>query len=83
MVYLRNLIAGHILDTAQFYYDRNAFVASANRANDVVAHYQGAPAVKGALELMVKSYNRLGLKKEEQDALQVLKYNYPNATITY
>jgi len=81
MVYLRNLMASHILGTAQFYYDRKAYVAAANRANDVVAHYQGAPAVKEALILMAQSYQRLGMRKEEQDAISVLKYNYPNASV--
>lgn len=82
MVYLRNLMASHIFETAQFYYDRKAYVAAANRANDVVAHYQGAPAVVNALVLMAQSYHQLGMKKEEQSALQVLKYNYPNKTVT-
>lgn len=75
MVYLRNLMASHICDTAKFYYDRRAYVAAANRANDVVDHYQGAPAVKDALKIMADSYRALGMKKEEADALAVLKYN--------
>lgn len=77
MVYLRNVLANHELEVAQYYYERKAYVASANRASGVVAHYQGAPAVVDALVLMVKSYQKLGLGKQEQDALAVLKYNYP------
>ena len=82
MVFLRNLLASHDLATAQFYYDRKAYLAAANRANEVVQHYQGAPAVEDALVLMAQSYYRLGMKKEEQDALLVLKYNYPNRRVT-
>jgi outer membrane protein assembly factor BamD len=81
MVFLRNLMATHEFNTAQFYYDRKAYLAAANRASDVVAHYQGAPSVKDSLELMVKSYNRLGMKRDEQEALLVLKYNYPNVSV--
>ncbi len=81
MVFLRNLLASHEYDTAQFYYDRKAYLAAANRASDVVAHYQGAPAVKDALVLMAKSYNRLGMKRDEQEALLVLNYNYPNTKV--
>mgnify|MGYP003644634359 CR=1 FL=1 len=81
MVFLRNLMASHDLQTAQFYYDRKAYVASANRASEVVARYQGAPAVVDALVLMAKSYHKLGMKKNEQDALHVLKYNYPNKQV--
>ncbi len=81
MLYLRNLMASHEFDIAQFYYDRKAYVASANRASNVVAHYEGAPAVVNSLKLMVQSYHKLGMKKEEQDALLVLKYNYPDMNV--
>lgn len=81
MIFLRNLMADHVLHTAQFYYDHRAYLAAANRANEVVATYQGAPAVVPALELMAKSYNRLGMKESEQKALLVLKYNYPNRKV--
>jgi len=78
MIYLRNTIAKHQLEVAQFYYDRKAYVASSNRATDVVQHYQGAPAVIPALKLMEKSYRKLGLTSQANDAARVLKVNYPN-----
>ena len=83
LIYLRNILAAHEEQVAEYYYQRKAYVASANRAADVVAHYQGAPAVKDALILMVKSYHQIGETKLEQDALTVLKYNYPNAMVTF
>src|SRR5690606_27889016 len=54
MVFLRNMIASHQYETAKFYYDRRAYLAAANRASDVVQHYQGAPAVVDSLVLMVQ-----------------------------
>lgn len=81
LIYLRNILADYELQVAQYYYDRKAYVAAANRASEVVAHYQGAPAVVNALVLMVKSYHQLGMTKLEQDTLFVLQYNYPNATV--
>ena len=78
MIYLRNILANHELEVAQYYFDRKAYVAAANRASNLVAHYQGAPAVIGGLKLMAQSYHVLGLSKLEQDTLIVLKYNYPN-----
>ncbi len=45
MVYLRNTIANHELEVAQYYYQRQAYIAAANRASAVVQYYQGAPAV--------------------------------------
>jgi len=79
MVYLRNVLANHELHIAQYYYDRGAYVASANRANYVVQHFQGAPAVPKALVLMVKDYRKLNLAQNAGDALRVLQYNYPNS----
>lgn len=76
MIYLRNILANHELEVAQYYFDRKAYVAAANRASNVVAHYQGAPAVIDGLRLMAKSYHELGLIKLEQDTLTVLKYNH-------
>jgi outer membrane protein assembly factor BamD len=77
MVYLRNILARHELSVANYYYDHKAYVASANRASGLVAHYQGAPTVIDALELMAKSYRELGATKLEQDTIKVINYNYP------
>ncbi len=79
MVYLRNLLANHELEVAQYYYGRGAYVAAADRANIVVRQFQGAPAVPKALVIMVKSYRHLDTAKAENDAMQVLQYNYPNS----
>jgi len=83
MVYLRNVMAKHQLNVAEYYYARKAYVASANRASDLVAHYQGAPTVKDGLVMMAKSYHQLGMTRNEQEALRVLHYNYPNEVVTY
>jgi len=80
MVYLRNMLADHELEVAQYYYGRQAYVAAADRANLVVRQFQGAPAVPKALVIMVKSYRHLHLTKAENDAMQVLQYNYPSST---
>jgi len=80
LVYLRNVIADHELEVAQYYYDHKAYVAAANRANLVVRHYQGAPAVPTALVIMVKSYRALHLTADENDAMKVLEYNYPQSS---
>lgn len=79
MVYLRNMLANHELEVAQYYYGRAAYVAAADRANTVVREFQGAPAVPQALVIMVKSYRHLHVAKAENDAMQVLQYNYPNS----
>lgn len=77
MVYLRNVLARHQLQVAQFYYDRKAYIAAINRANGVVKNYQGAPAVPQALVIMAKAYQALHLTAESNEALRLLRYNYP------
>ncbi len=80
MIHLRNVLAGHELQVAQYYYERQAYVAAADRANGVVQHFQGADVVPDALVLMVKSYRALHLTQAENQAMQVLQLNYPNST---
>jgi outer membrane protein assembly factor BamD len=77
MVYLRNVLADHELHVAMYYFERQAYVAAANRASGLVAHFQGAPTVVDGLIVMAKSYHALGLTKLEQDTMTVLHYNYP------
>lgn len=77
MLYLRNLLAQNELETANFYYDRKAYVAAANRADYVVKHFEGTPQVVDALKLMVKSYHALGATEQENKTLKVLQLNYP------
>lgn len=83
VIYLRNMMANHELQVGQYYYSRKAYVAAAERASNIVAHYQGAPAVTDALVLMAKSYHQLGETKLEQETMSVLRYNYPNKVVDF
>lgn len=80
MIYLRNLLARHQLQTAQFYYDRKAYVAAINRANQVIQHYQGAPVIPEALVVMAKSYRALHLTEQESEVVKLIEYNYPQSS---
>lgn len=79
MKYLINAIAGNEIHTAKYYLKRQAYVAAANRAENVVKNYPSSPAVEDALAIMVVSYDKLGLKELRDDAMRVLKLNYPNS----
>ncbi|KPJ67869.1 MAG: hypothetical protein AMJ43_02655 [Coxiella sp. DG_40] len=81
MLYIRNLIARHELQVANFYLQHEAYVAAANRAAYIVEHFEGTPQVVEALKIMIKAYSALGNAKEANDALKVLKRNYPNVKI--
>lgn len=78
MRHLRNVLAQHEVNVANFYMRRDAFVAAANRARYVVENYQQTPAMPEALVLLAKSYKVLQLDDLAADALRVLELNYPN-----
>ena len=75
MIYIRNLMALHNLEVAQFYFNHRSYVGAANRANDVVKHYQGSAAIPGALIMMTQSYQQLHLPLDALQSLTVLKLN--------
>lgn len=79
MVYLREVLARHELLVAQFYYRHNAFVAAANRANNVILHYEHAPAIPDALVVLTESYKQLGLDKPAHDSFSVLQASFPDS----
>ena len=78
MRHLRNTLAQHEINVANFYMRRGAFVAAANRARNVVENFQQTPAMPEALVLLAKSYKVLEMNDLSDDALRVLELNYPN-----
>ncbi|WP_036535539.1 outer membrane protein assembly factor BamD [Oceanobacter kriegii] len=78
MVFLRERLASHELGVARYYMKRHAFVAAANRANQIVTQYPRTKAVADALALMVEAYHELKLQDEEATSLALLKKNFPN-----
>lgn len=78
MVYLRNILAQHEVNVANYYMRRGAYVAAANRARYVIETYPRTPAVPDALVLMAKAYKVLEMDDLSNDAIRVLELNYPN-----
>ncbi len=76
MAFIRNILARHELQIATFYMQRHVYVAAANRASYVVRHFQGAPQVIPALQLMVKAYTNLGLTQLAGQSAELLRVNY-------
>src|SRR3990167_10788681 len=79
MRYIRNLFAEKEIGIATFYYDKKAYVAAANRASDVVVHYNRSPWVIPALTIMVKSYRKLGMTEMADNTLKIFQASYPNS----
>ena len=78
MVSLRNLLARHEINVANYYFRRGAYLAAANRGRYVVEHFQRTPAVPDGLAVMAQGYLLLGMEDLAQDSIQVLAMNYPD-----
>lgn len=76
LVFMRNIIAKHELNIAEYYLSREAYVAAVNRAKIVLEQYQGSESVKPALELQLKAYQALGLTDLANDVKRILDLNF-------
>ncbi len=81
MNWLLNTIAMGEVYTARYYFDRGAYVAAINRAETVVADFQGTEAVEQALYIMMVAYDELNMPELRDDARRVLVSNFPNTTL--
>jgi len=79
MVFLRNKLADYEVAVANFYLRRGAYVGAINRCKYALENYDGAPAVRHALEIMVDSYAKLGMPDLSANAAKVLALNFPDA----
>ncbi len=77
MVYLRNQLAKHEMTIGLYYYDRGAWVASANRGKFTLENYPRSQYEGDAVALMAATYTKLGQKALADDARRVLELNYP------
>jgi outer membrane protein assembly factor BamD len=78
MTYIVNSLAQYEVHVARYYYERGAYVAAANRAQNALADYHDVPVLEEALYILIQSYDKLGLTQLRDDAKRVLLKNYPN-----
>ena len=76
---LWDALAQHELNVAQYYLNRRAPLAAANRAQSLILKYPGTPANEQALAIMMAAYGQMGLKDLQNDAKRVLELNYPKS----
>ncbi len=81
MDYIVNTLASYEVHVARYYYNRGAYVAAANRAQQAVTEFQQAPAIEEALHLLVLSYDKLQLLPLRDAAERVLRTNFPNSRL--
>jgi outer membrane protein assembly factor BamD len=78
MVYLRNRLAGFELHVAQYYMRRGAYVGALNRAKYCIENYDGAPAVRPAMLVLIDAYRKLHMDDLAANAERVYADNYPH-----
>lgn len=79
MVFIKERLAKYEIAIARFYMRREAFVAAANRGRYVLENYSNTDQVQEALEIMVSSYDQLGLTELKENAMQTLRLNFPDS----
>lgn len=79
MIYLRNRLADFELHVALYYMKRGAYVGALNRAKYCVENYDGAPAVKGSMKVIVNAYQKLNMTDLAANAERVYADNYPGS----
>jgi len=79
MKFLTNSLALYEVKVARYYYNRGAYVAAVNRAQASLTGYPRTPANEDALEVLVNSYDKLGLIQLRDDSRRVLAANFPNS----
>ena len=79
MTYIVNSLAQYEVHVARYYYNRGAYVAAIARAQTALADYQGVPASQEALDILVNSYDKLGMNDLRDDAKRVREANFANA----
>lgn len=77
MIYMRNRLADYELNIAGHYIERGAWVAAAQRARQAIEQYDGAPAIKDALRVMIHCYRKLDYDDLAANTERVFQENFP------
>lgn len=75
MQYLANTLARHEINVARYYLRRGAYVAAVNRAKTVLSDFSQTPETINALQVLVQSYDAMGMKQLRDDTQRVLDLN--------
>jgi outer membrane protein assembly factor BamD len=78
MIYLVEALARHEIHVARYYIMRGAYLAAANRAQDAIVRFPNSPTHREALEVLIESYDRMGMADLRDDAKKVLAKNFPD-----
>ena len=79
MIAVRNRMAELELYAARYYVKRQAYVAANNRARYIIENYPTATVTEEALIILAETFRFLELKKGSQDAIAMLRTNFPES----
>ena len=79
MTYLINALAAHELHVARYYMKRQAYLAAVNRCKYVIENFPQSTSLEESLVIMISAYDLLDMPDLKNDAMRVLKQNYPDS----
>ena len=78
MIFLRNRLADYEVYVANLLPEARGLCRLDRPGTLCIENYDGAPAIKEALQIMIASYDGLGLKDLAERSQEVFALNYPN-----
>lgn len=82
MAYIAASLVVSEVKVAEFYLERGAYVAAANRAQQILIDFPEDASVEKALEILVRAYDKLGIRQLRDDNLRVLKRSFPDNALS-
>lgn len=79
MTKIVNALGGHEMAVARYYMKRGAYLAAANRAQNVVKEFRNTPFVEEALAMMMTAYDKMEQASLSADTRRVLEASYPDS----
>jgi outer membrane protein assembly factor BamD len=79
-IYLRNMIARNELAAADYYIEREAYVAALRRANYVIENIPNSSENLRALQILEVAYSNLGYSDLLEDIQLIINLNYADET---
>lgn len=74
--FLVNALAQNELHVARYYYKRGAYLASVNRAQEVIKRFEQTPSIEEALFISLRCYEKLGMVSLAEDTKRVINLNF-------
>ena len=73
ITYLCNQLAKHELNIANYYLYKKMYIAAINRADNIINKFERNNSTIQALEVLVQSYNALGLESLAKESFNKAK----------